>query len=334
MAAARRFAAALLAPLLAVSVAGCLGDDRCRLAADGTSECGVLLGITTASPTTDALAAAERFAGRPYDLVYRFHGIDEEIPTTDERAVVESGRALHLSIDTHVADSRAGLTWRAVAAGTYDALLRRQARGVAGLGKPVFVTYEHEMDQAFKSSLGTPKDFVAAWRHVHDLYEEEGAGNAVWVWVASGTTETIPVAREMWPGDDVVDWISWDVYNASGCRFDGTDVSRWSSFADELDVFYTWLRREGPAAGIDIRKPLMISEMGSIVYPDAPSRTADWYAEVSAVLEKRPEIRAVGLWDHLGNRSCDYRFTGVEPLGPAIRDLAGSPIFAQLAVTD
>jgi hypothetical protein len=64
---------------------------------------------------------------------------------------------------------------------------------------------------------------------------------------------------------------------------------------------------------------MMISEAGSVVYPNDPGRTAAWYAEIPSVLEKYPQIKAVGLWDHAGSTgTCDYRFSGAPSVRAAV----------------
>lgn len=324
---------AVVAMLAVASLGGCRLPWQCPLGDDGRPSCGgVVLGTTTERPENALLAAADDYAGRPFGMVYRFHEIDEAFPTDEERAIVASGRLLHLSVDTRTGDSRADLSWSAVAEGRHDAELEAQGRALAALRAPVLVTYEHEMDQASKATLGGPEDFVAAWRHVHDVYERAGATNVVWVWVASGTVPTLERASRMWPGNDVVDWISWDVYNPAGCRADRLSTDRHVSFEESFSVFDDWLRQNGPGLGIDVTKPKMISETGSVVYPDDPALTARWYAEMPDVLRRHPDVVAVGLWDHTGIASCDYRFSAVPALRPAIRALAASDVFAEMDV--
>jgi hypothetical protein len=72
--------------------------------------------------------------------------------------------------------------------------------------------------------------------------------------------------------------------------------------------FYDWLRHNGARQGIDVRKPMMISEAGSVVFGDAPVLTAAWYAQIPQVLQSHPQLRAIGLWDRPGNGACDYQF--------------------------
>ncbi len=216
-------------------------------------------------------------------------------------------------------------TWSAIAAGNFDDDLRVQAAGIASLHKPVFLTFEHEADQQAKEALGSGPEFVAAWRHVHELFTAAGATNAVWVWVMMGTEAALPRAAELWPGDDVVDWISWDVYNASGCRAGSVDPHKYMTFEASMRIFYDWVREKGPSLGIDVAKPMMISETGSVSYPDNPRRTAEWYAQIPSVLRAYPGIKAVGLWDHTGQKECDYRFGGKPLLQGAVRDAGLQP---------
>ena len=52
---------------------------------------------------------------------------------------------------------------------------------------------------------------------------------------------------------------------------------------------------KGPGLGIDPSKPMMISETGSVLYPDDAQKTAGWYAGIPATLSKYPQIKGVTL---------------------------------------
>jgi hypothetical protein len=333
----------------ATALAGCsagpdAGSSGAKSSGDGSSgSCGLgplavprcdgaLWGITTERPNAQDLADAEKAAGRRFDMVYRFHDLSDEIPTQQERELVAAGRVLHVSIDAREFGG-AQVRWADVASGRHDDQLRRQARGIASLKAPVFVTFEHEADAPTKLAQGSGEDFAAAWRHVREVFTGAGATNAVWVWVVMGTQPSLGRAGELWPGNDVVDWISWDVYNASGCRAGRIDVGRFTSFEQAAHVFYDWLHATGRSQGIDPTKPLMISETGSVVYPDDPGRTASWYSAIPAALRAMPGVRAVGLWDHAGNAACDYRFNDVPAVQRAITKIGRQPRLDSLSAT-
>jgi Glycosyl hydrolase family 26 len=289
-------------------------------------QCGVLWGVATQTPSIASLAEVESQLGRRFDMVYRFHQIGDALPTDDERRIVASGRILHVSLDSGgLAPAGAPRTWGAIADGTYDEALRRAAEGVASLQKPVFVTFDHEANQPAKAALGTAAQFAAAWRHVHDVFDQTGVTNAVWVWVMMGSPDTLAGVGAFWPGNSYVDWISWDVYNQSGCLAGGIETARYESFLDGVSPFYRWVRSRGAAVGIDPDKPMMISEAGSVVYANDAQLTAQWYAEIPGVLASHPQIQAIGLWDHTGNRLCDYRFEDDAAVVAAITEAGLDP---------
>lgn len=304
----------------------------CTLDAALVPSCGVLWGVSTQPPTKAAVEDIEKMVGRPFDFVYRYHDVDGTIPDEEEQALVDRGTYLHLAIASRDFGSGA-VPYADIADGSHDTTLRRQAEGVASLKVPTFVTFEQEANQKDKvGERGTSEEFVAAWRHLHQLYEEAGATNAIWVWVMTGNEQNLPRTAALWPGNDVVDWISWNIYNQSGCRNNKLDVSKYESFEEGLRIFHDWVTSTGRAAGIDASKPMMISETGSAQYPDDPEKSAQWYADIPGALEKYPNVKAVGLWASGGGgpNGCDYRFQrnpviteGVEKAGQELRLDAG-----------
>ncbi|MER7073565.1 hypothetical protein [Terrabacter sp. NPDC000476] len=306
---------------------------RCAVSAQLVPACGVLLGVTPPDPTASSLAAADAAAARPYDFVYRFHDLDAAIPDEVDRSVVDAGRLLHVAIGTrqHQKNGRT-YTWREVADGVVDAQLTAQAKGIAGLKVPVWVTFDHEPDNGTKQPRGSGADYVEAWRHVHEVFAAAGTTNAVWVWVVTGASESLDRVEQFWPGNDVVDWVSWESYNPAGCRAGRLDPSRWKSFEAALLVFHDWLTKNGARVGIDLSKPQMISESGSVKDPSNPDRRAAWYRDIESALSRYPQIKAVGLWDHTGNNICDYRFSEEAPVQAGVDTLLTSPRLSQTQV--
>ncbi len=275
--------------------------------------CGALWGVTPPDPRFSSLRRAEAAVGRKFDFVYRFHDVNDRIPDTQDRAVLSSGYIMHIAIDMrdYSRPDKPALQWADIAAGVDDARLLAQARGIAAIRRPVFVTLGHEPDQPRKAVLGTPAEFKAAWRHVHDLFEQAHASNVVWVWVVTGWMPFAPTALAMWPGNDVVDWVSWEGYDFAGCQSGPPEVAQSRSFSDAVLPFYEYLHSRGPSMGIDVHKPIMISEAGTAVGPHA-GQGAGWYQEIPSFLSSYPQIKAVGLWDH-GDRiaTCSFQFSTV-----------------------
>jgi parallel beta-helix repeat protein len=183
----------------------------------------------------------------------------------------------------------------AVAAGHHDRYLSGLARSVAALGRPVLLRYGWGMDGARTRTARPGRAFVAAWRHVHDLFGDEGV-RAFWVW--SPNADAFAGARggvdRFWPGDDYVDWVGAEGFNWNRC--DGR--STWRDFGAIFNAFYAW--------GSARAKPLMISATGTVEDPFDAGRKHDWYLDAAGTLARSmPRIRAVVLLDQGGR--CDWR---------------------------
>ncbi|WP_161602679.1 glycosyl hydrolase family 26 [Thermomonospora catenispora] len=287
------------------ATAGVTGGDGCgAVSADLVPSCGAWWGV---SPGVDSLEYMESRFGRRFDLVHFWYGIDSvDVPDAAARRLARQGRILHINIAGR-AFGGGRVRWRQIAEGRWDRTLARQARGIAALGAPVFVTFDHEPDTPPKlRTRGTGADFVAAWRRVHDVYRRNGADNAVWVWVLTGYPGNFPRAAGFYPGDRYVDWIGWEAYQAYLCDGRIWRAEKYASFEDTLKPFHDWLKSEGVKAGIDPRKPYMINGLGAVRYTD-PALSARWYREIPATLRRYPQIKAVQLWQPPKGMRCPWR---------------------------
>ncbi|WP_121188063.1 glycoside hydrolase family 26 protein [Nocardiopsis sp. Huas11] len=267
--------------------------------------CGVWWG---ASPYRDDIGPLESAVDRDMDIVYTWRGIDQaDVPGERERRMVAEGRFVHTNIEARHFNRQGHppIDYRDIIAGRFDESLRSQARGVAELGVPYFVTFDHEADGNQRyNNRGTPEEFVRSWRHIVDLYRQEGADNAIWVWNVTGWPGNLDRLPGLWPGNDHVDWISWEAYNMTDCdampNWDGVD-----SFEEALAPAYEWIQEEGPRHGIDPDKPVMIGEMGTTDI--GPRETLRWYADIPRVLREYERVRAVKVWDNKVSDGCDFR---------------------------
>lgn len=278
---------------------------RCTVSEILEPTCGVWWG---ASPYNDRVEPLEKLVGRDMDIVYTWRGIDQaDVPGPRERAMVADGRFVHTNIEARrfTRSGRPDIAYRAILDGEFDEQLRSQARGVAALDVPYFVTFDHEADANRRyNKRGTPAEFVAAWKHIVDLYRSEGADNAVWVWNVTGWEDNLDRLPGLWPGNDHVDWISWEAYNMSTCDAQ-PNWTETHSFEEALRPAYEWIQNEGPRHGIDPDKPVMIGEMGTTDI--GPRESLKWYSEIPDVLRRYERVRAVKMWDNKVSEGCDFR---------------------------
>ena len=106
----------------------------------------------------------------------------------------------------------------AIASGQYDAYLISYAKAVRAYGKPVILSFGHEMNGTWYSwgyRHTSPATFVAAWRHIVDIFRAHGARNVTWMWtvnIIKTKNGEIPNPAPWWPGKSYVTWVGIDAY--------------------------------------------------------------------------------------------------------------------------
>ncbi len=145
----------------------------------------------------------------------------------------------------------------AITRGDHDAFIRAWAAGARDWGHPLFLRFDWEMNGWWqfpwseRLNGNRPGEYVAAWRHVHDLFAQVGATNVTWVWCPNAINVSTTPLTGLYPGDDYVDWVAMDGYNW------GNDYGNvWQSFAEVFGPTYGALRQLAPT------KPIMIAETG------------------------------------------------------------------------
>ncbi|PWU23243.1 hypothetical protein C5B42_03705 [Candidatus Cerribacteria bacterium 'Amazon FNV 2010 28 9'] len=196
---------------------------------------------------------------------------------------------------------------------TFDAYVTAWAQAAKQWGHPLFVRFDHEMNGWWQFPWATapnpsthvvingntPADYVAAWRHVHDIFTKVGATNVTWVWCPNlSSANTVPLSS-LYPGSQYVDWVCLDVYNK--------DPNTWASF-DMLMRANTFTANHDSYAEITSLapgKPLMLGEMASREAGDGGVKKAAWIADTFTKIQTSyPSIDAVVWfnWNSDGNQ--------------------------------
>ena len=100
---------------------------------------------------------------------------------------------------------------QAIADGQSDRYITKFADAVRTLNLPIAISFGHEMNgnwYPWGTSQTSASAFVAAWRHIHNLFIQAGAGNVIWVWNPNIINPVPQVQLEpYWPGAAYVDWV-------------------------------------------------------------------------------------------------------------------------------
>jgi len=175
---------------------------------------------------------------------------------------------------------------RDIANGVYDSAFKTWAQQSKAYGRPYFLRWDWEMNGKWFSwgttstNQNTPADYVAAWRRIHDIFQQAGATNVTWVWCVNHEfTGSVPL-EQLYPGDGYVDWTSIDGYNQA--------PGWWQTFSQVFASTYSHLLQLAPA------KPIMIAETSSI---EATGSKAGWISDaLTTQLPKNfPKIKAL-VW--------------------------------------
>jgi hypothetical protein len=127
--------------------------------------------------------------------------------------------------------SAGNVRWRDVAAAGPGSTLYDQivswAQTIKSRGGAVMVAYNHEPEAHDRHTLGSAAEFIAAWRHVVSIFDQQGASNVVWTWQMTAYAFRVSPSSEQYapkwyPGDEWVDNIGADAYNWISCGATGT----------------------------------------------------------------------------------------------------------------
>lgn len=195
--------------------------------------------------------------------------------------------------------------------GAYDPYIRRWARQIKQFNSKVLVRFAPEMNGDWRPwspglNGNTSVEYIAAWRHVVDIFRATGTSNARWVWnpiIESGGV--MPMA-DVYPGSNYVDWVALDGYN-----WGATKPWGWQTYDDVFAPSVTALKTLAPG------KPWMIAETGS-----APgTRKPEWIADTLS-RARSDGARAV-VWFEF-NKETDWRLSENAATAKAARTIATS----------
>lgn len=150
-----------------------------------------------------------RAAGRQPNLVGYYSGWGEGFAASFARTISSHGAVTILQMDPTDASVPG------IAAGDYDTYLRTYADTIRNFGHPVVIGFGHEMNATWYSwGYGhvPPRTFVAAWRHIVQLFRGQRADNVTWLWTINADLPSTGPIAAWWPGSQYVTWVGIDGY--------------------------------------------------------------------------------------------------------------------------
>ncbi|MFH8379619.1 glycoside hydrolase family 26 protein [Kitasatospora sp. NPDC018058] len=166
--------------------------------------------LTGVPASMDALPGYTSAIGKQPDILEYYAHWKGGFDTAGVRRIYEAGALPFMAWEPY------DHSLASIAAGDTDDYVRGVAKAVAKLNLPIAISIAHEMNgdwYPWGRKTASSQDFVAAWRHVHDIFDQAGATNVIWVW-SPNITVPAPNTRlaPYYPGDNYVDWAGMTGY--------------------------------------------------------------------------------------------------------------------------
>jgi hypothetical protein len=246
------------------------------------------------TPDLDRFIAA---TGTTPDIVGVFEDWSLDRPLQSDIANTVAARGSRLLITWEPWDGAAGkvrqprYSLASIADGSHDAYIDTFARSVKAHPHRVVIRFMHEMNGfwypwASENGTATPRQYVRAWRHVHDRFSRLGVANVRWMWAPNAVYPGAGPLRDLYPGDAYVDRVGISNYNWGDRRHDGRRT-RWQGFRSLFEPTIGTLRRFTD-------KPVWVAETGST---NSGGRKAAWITGMFSQLQDMREISGVMWFD-------------------------------------
>ncbi|MEU6718588.1 glycoside hydrolase family 26 protein [Nonomuraea purpurea] len=305
------------------------GSPACTATSRLIPSCGAWWGIApevfTGVPVDHALRGAESRMGAAADVVHVYHRGSELFPTDAEIALArDPARPRLLMINWKPSFDH---TWAEIARGALDARIHRLAGYLRStFPERFFLTIHHEPENDVDASSGSgmeASDYAAMFRHIVLKLRGEGVKNAVMVMTYMGAPNWAakPWFEDLYPGDDVVDWVGMDPY-ADG-RVDDFDglVNKTRKEYPDWPGFYRWMQGRFPG------KPVMVAEWGVFGRSGDRSFRRAFFESVRRQIKSYPQIKALIYFDSPRAPRGDTSFDNGLGADRAFTDLARDPYF-------
>lgn|SRR5215469_307480 len=177
-----------------------------------------------------------------------------------------------------------------IAAGKYDSYIKSVAAAAKAFGQPVVLRFAHEMNGSWYPwgdhvNGNSPAQYVAAWKHVHDIFAAAKATNVYWFWSPNKEGHSL---SSWYPGNSYTNFVGVDGYN--GPQYSSSSMTPSQIFGGSLAQLNTF-------SG----KPIIIGEVGCVEGSSSfPVNKAAWITNFVSLLAHTPH--AVGfVWSEFNS---------------------------------
>ena len=274
-------------------------SNSCTVSPILVNSCRPWLGATAknypqaASGTENQVLYHEQRIGRQLDIVHTYHSLGQNSLTSADVYFATRPNTILLT------DWDPTSNWAAIA--SQNAAIDQMAASIAAVSPAkVMLSLSHEPENDvspggdpncpsldYKGTYGTVADYRNMWAYVENRFAADGVTNVVWVMDYMNDPTWQCLVNDLYPGDNLVDWIIFNAYGTgSPPNFDNV-VSR----------FYNYLTANSDAAHDYLAHPWGIAEWGISGYSVAQEEA--YYDEAKTALDSNtfPNLKAYLVFD-------------------------------------
>ena len=297
-------------------------------------DCGVLNGAAagahTNRPKEEAFLDFERTVGGTQHIYHAYERGDRRLFPTPEQIELATDpanpRTLFINWKPRMA------TWAEIAAGDpeVDRFLTRLAEHIRqNFDQPFFLTIHHEPENDVVNRAGSgmePRDYREMFRYVVEFLRSSGVDNIVTVMNYMGYLKwtEVPWHDELYPGDDVVDWIGVSGYGQSlsdDGHSDFSEIVDQTKDGSAWPGYYHWVGQQHPS------KPFMLAEWGVFENADYPDHQRTVFRSAAEQFAYYPRLKAIVYFSSPDAEGRDSEVDSDPEALEAYRDLMASELF-------
>ena len=207
----------------------------------------------------------------------------------------------------------------AIAGGQLDAYIRAFATSVKKSGLTVYIRYAHEMNGDWYPWSHDPAAYVAAWKHIVEVFRSAGAGNAKFVFAPAPNLYQGPEqdqawlanVQKYWPGPDHVDYVGTTMISMGNKKAypvkafvprlemlhttfaKDVILAEVNAAAEDRVKFFTDLRTWLGTPDVDWIRAVILSQLPSRGQAGLGSTVGDLSWQVTTDAEAKPIVKAL-----------------------------------------
>lgn len=205
----------------------------------------------------------------------------------------------------------------------------------------IFLTIWHEPENdvspgtsscpGLKGAAGSPAQYISMWQNVENRFKADGVTNVVWVMNYMSYQVWDCLVPQLWPGNNLVDWVAMDPY----------PVPSTPTWAGTVGRFYNVLLKDESPATDFTSKPWAVAEFGTCYFTQE-SQSYTYFQEAKQALDANtyPNLKMYILFDSNegpgANNGCLTNYTSSGTLDPTKQlywnDFANDSIFANAPI--